>query len=421
MAKLLSADTQSPLGTNAARAEPGWPPAVIAGAYQTGVLGIRCLQRRGVHAVCFDCNPSLPGFRSAYGTARLCPDPDSDSEGWLRFILDLAATLPQKPVLIASSDKFVSAIARHASVLDGHYVVSPGATMQGLLADKQSQYDLAAAHGMPMPRTQRIESQDEVIDFARTAAFPCLVKPMHFREWHRFPPGHPLLGTKVALADTAEALVHQYRLAAEVNRSVMLQEIIQGPDTAKRVYLACYDASGRRIAHAMFRELRCDPVGFGPASISEPVSDPETDSVCDSFLRSIGYVGICEIEMKWDSRDGKVKLIEANPRLSGGGDAAPYAGVDLCWLHYLDLIGQPVRPAVPTGRDFRHVVLRSDAAAAPAYLSAGLIGWKDILRSYRPPLAFYDLDWRDWRYSVETLLVSSRLLLNGVMRRRRTT
>ena len=35
-----------------------------------------------------------------------------------------------------------------------------------------------------------------------------------------------------------------------------------------------------------------------------------------------------------------MKLIEANPRLSGGGDAAPYAGVDLCWIHYLDLIGR---------------------------------------------------------------------------------
>ncbi len=421
MAMLPSTDTQSPLAANPMRAETGWPPAVIAGAYQTGVLGVRSLQRRGVHAICYDCNPSLPGFRSAYGAARLCPDPDGDSEGWLGFMLDLAATLPQKAALIASSDKFVSAIARYAEVLGRHYVVSPGAKLQGLLADKQSQYEMAAVHGMPMPRTRRVESQEEVIQFARAAAFPCLVKPMHFREWQRLPPGHPLLGTKVAIANTADELLHQYSLAAEINKSVMLQEIIEGPDTAKRVYLACYDASGRRIAHAMFRELRCDPVGFGPASISEPVFDPETDSVCDNFLRRVGYAGICEIEMKWDSRDGKVKLIEANPRLSGGGDAAPYAGVDLCWLHYLDLIGQPVCPVAPTGRDFRHVVLRSDAAAAPAYLSAGLIGWTDILRSYRPPLAFYDLDWRDWRYSLETLLVSARLLLNGVMRGRRAT
>ena len=33
---------------NPARAEANWPPAVIAGAFQTGVLGVRGLRRRGV-------------------------------------------------------------------------------------------------------------------------------------------------------------------------------------------------------------------------------------------------------------------------------------------------------------------------------------------------------------------------------------
>jgi predicted ATP-grasp superfamily ATP-dependent carboligase len=334
-------------------------------------------------------------------------------------MLELAQSLPRKAVLIASSDKFVSAIAKHTSTLAEHYVLSPGAGLQGLLANKHSQYELAAEHGMPTPRTRHVESEAEVLDFAAEASFPCLIKPMHFREWQRFPHGHPLLDTKVAIADDAHALVDQYRLAAQVSTNVILQEIILGLDTAKRVYLAAYDATGRRIANAMFRELRCDPVGFGPASISEPISDPETDAICDRFLRSIGYMGICEIEMKWDSRDGRVKLIEANPRLSGGGDAAPYAGVDLCWLHYLDLIGQPVVPVTPSNKDFRHVVLRSDASAAPDYLAAGLITWKDILRSYRPPLAFYDLDWHDWRYSLETLLVSARSVLRAGARRSR--
>ena len=392
-------------------AAPDWPPAVVAGAYQTGVLGVRSLARRGVRAVCFDCSPKNPGFRSVYGAARLCPDPDDEPDQWLRFMLDLAGSLQARAVLIPSSDKFVSAIAKYADELAQHFIFSPGVPLQGLLADKQSQYDLAAAHGMPMPRTQRVETVAEVAEFAAAAAFPCLIKPMHFREWQRFPAGHALLDQKVAIAEDAGTLVETYRLASAVNPSVILQEIIQGPDTAKRVYLACYDAHSNRLAHAMFRELRCNPVGFGPASVSEPVVDPETDAVCDAFLRSIGYAGICEIEMKWDSRDGRVKLIEANPRLSGGGDAAPYDGVDLCWLHYLDLIGQPVSPTAPAGNDFRHVVLRADAAAAPAYLAAGLITWREVVDSYRRPLAFYDLDWNDWRYSMETLLVSARTLL----------
>jgi len=398
------------------RAGPGWPSAVIAGAYQTGVLGVRSLTRRGVRAVCFDCHPDYPGFRSVYGPARLCPNPDTDPDGWVQFMLSLAAELGGRPVLIASADQFVSAIARHAETLAPHFVLTPGAGLQGLLADKQSQYDLAARHGMPLPRTQLVRTAEEVEAFGRIAMFPCLMKPGHFREWQVFPDGHPLSYAKVSIAATPEELLERWQLARVANPEVILQEIIEGPDTAKRVYLSVYDARSRRIAHAMFRELRCDPVGFGPASVSEPVEDAEADAICDGWLRAIGYSGICEIEVKRDTRDGQVKLIEANPRLSGGGDAAPYAGVDICWLHYLDLIGQPVEPVGPTGRHFKHIVLRSDARTVLAYRRAGLIRWRDVFESYRPPLAFFDLDRKDLRYSAETLYLTVRSFVGGIVR-----
>jgi len=55
------------------------------------------------------------------------------------------------------------------------------------------------------------------------------------------------------------------------------------------------------------------------------------------------------MELKWDARDNRIKLIEANPRLTGGGDAAPHAGVDMCWLHYLDMIGKCRKADAPFG------------------------------------------------------------------------
>lgn len=400
--------------SGADRAESDWPPAVIAGAYQTGVLAVRSLRRRGVRTSCIDSNRSNPGFQSVYGPALLCPDPDSHPDDWLRFMLELSARNGQRAALIPSSDKFVSAIARHAGALREAYILSPGIALQASLAEKMSQYELAARHGMPLPVTRDVATMKEVIEAAETVRFPCLLKPGHFREWQRFSPGHELLGRKIAIVRSKEELVATYAMASAATPRLIVQEIIQGGDTAKRVYLSCYDARGRRIAHAMFRELRCDPMGFGPATVSEPVNDPEVDSICDRFLRNIGYVGLCEIEMKWDSRDGKPKLIEANPRLSGGGDAAPYAGVDLCWIHYQDLIGREVAPVAPDGGDFRHIVLRTDACAVPAYWKAGLIGWRDVLRSYRGPRAYYDLDWHDWRYSLETLAVSARSFLKGL-------
>ena len=390
-------------------------PTVIAGAYQTGVLGTRSLARRGIEAYLFDCKANYPGFKSIYGPALHCPNPDYKPDAWLTFMINLAETIGEKSVLIPSSDQYVSAIANHKELLKDFFIFSPGIELQGILADKQTQYDLASKNGMPMPFTAFAKNRSELSTFAKEAKFPCLIKPTHFREWRKFPANHPLFAKKIAVAKTKVELIEIYKLASSISANVILQEIIQGGDTSKRVYLSCYNGRGKRIANAMFRELRCDPLGFGPATISEPVIDPETDRICNQFLQRIGYRGICEIEMKWDSRDGQVKLIEANPRLSGGGDAAPYAGVDLCWIHYLDLVGYTVDPVTPSNKDFRHVVLRSDAKAAPAYLKAGCITWRDIIHSYRPPLAFYDLDKRDLRYSLETIVVCFRTLLRHIL------
>jgi predicted ATP-grasp superfamily ATP-dependent carboligase len=167
----------------------------------------------------------------------------------------------------------------------------------------------------------------------------------------------------------------------------------------------------------VFREIRTDPIYFGSASIVEPVQDAATDAMCDRFLRSIGYAGICEIELKRDVRDGSVKMIEANPRYSVTSDAAPYAGVDLGWLHYLDLIGQPVRPVEPEFRAFRHIVLYRDVNAFRSYLRDGLLTWKELFRSYRRPVYFFDFDPRDWRVTAENLYALLKLLLRPYLRR----
>ncbi|HJQ10492.1 MAG TPA: hypothetical protein VJ840_05610 [Gemmatimonadaceae bacterium] len=402
--------------TNPVRAQAHWPPVVIAGAYRTGVLGVRTLVRRGVRVASFDRELTYPGFRSAYGRAHPCPDPDTNPSAWVDFMIALSKKMGEKPVLIPSADQFVSAIAQHSSILADHYIMSPSVRLQGLLATKESQYELAAKHGMPLPRTSLIRHREEIEAFADSAQFPCLLKPLHFREWERLPENHPLSYRKVAIAQNRDQLLESWELAASINPKTIAQEIIEGPDTDKRVYLACYDSKGNRIANAMFRELRCNPLKFGPATVTEPVIDSETDRVCDSFLRSIGYRGICEIEMKRDARDGKVKLIEANPRLTGGGDAAPYAGVDLCWLHYLDLIGQNPKPVAPDGREFRHIVLRADVGAIFAYRRAGLISWRDVMRSYKAPRAYFDFDTRDWRYSVETLYRMARSTVRELVR-----
>lgn len=406
------------MDNNPQRAESGWPPVVVAGGFQTGVVLMRNLSRRGVRAYCVDPNPKQPCFRTIYGESHLCPYPDDEPEAWLRFMIELAAKIGSKAALIASSDQFVTAIGRHGSELEKYYLFCHSSSaVQALLATKERQYEIAEAHGLPVPETAFVTSPEAVAAFAATAKFPCILKPLNFREWKRIPRDHPLFEKKLVLSHSAAELESHYRMAAEISREVVVQEVIEGPDTAKLCYMSCYNRAGERIASCMVRQLRTDPIYFGSASVVEPVTDPETDAACDRFLRSIGYVGLCEIELKRDSRDGRVKMIEANPRYSVTADAATYAGVDLGWIHYLDLIGHDVERVDPELRSFRHIVLFRDFATFRNYLRDGLLTWSDIVKSYGPPVAFFDFDIRDWRVTGHHAIRLARLLAAPYIRR----
>lgn len=387
------------------------PPAVVLGAYQTGLVLMRNLTRHGIETCSIDCDPNQPGFKSVYGKTYLCPNPDTDPGGWEQFMVDFGRKFSRKPVLIASSDLFVSAMSDHAAALSEHYIFRAGSVgTQALLATKKRQYEIADTNGLPVPKTRFVQSRVELQEFARAAQFPCLMKPVHFREWEHFPAGHPLLNKKVALAGSPEELEQQYSLAESASPAVVVQEIIEGPDDAKMVYLSCYGEKGKRLGSCLVRQIRTAPIYFGSASVVEPMDDPETEALCDGFFRSIGYEGLCELELKRDVRDGRVKLIEANPRFSVTADAGSYAGVDVGWLHYLDLIGEPVTPVRWNGRGFHHVVLRRDVSCFRSYLQAGLTTWGGILRSYKSAV-FFDFDLRDWRVTRDTCVHVLKVLL----------
>jgi predicted ATP-grasp superfamily ATP-dependent carboligase len=218
------------------------------------------------------------------------------------------------------------------------------------------------------------------------------------------------------VVQSPEQLEEVFNACYEASPQLILQELIEGRDTDKYVYMSCYGRHGRRLGSCIVREIRTWPVGFGPATVVEPVRDSEVDAVCDDFLKRAGYIGICEIEVKRDRRDGRVKMIEANPRHSGTGDVAPYMGVELGWLHYLDLIGIELDEVVPSRWGFRHIVLVKDALCIRNLRSARMITWWEALREYAPPVAFYDLDWRDYGVSARNLWQACRVMIGYVAR-----
>jgi predicted ATP-grasp superfamily ATP-dependent carboligase len=398
-------------------AETRRPPAVVASVFQTGLNLMRDLEQKSVRVVGVDCYPEHPGFRSRYGRSYLCPNPDDEPDSWVAFMLSLAAAIGEKPVLIAAADIFVSAIGRHAQVLSEHFIFSQsGCILQASLTTKEKQYALARECGLPSPQSAYIRTMEELELFCDRARFPALLKPRSHRVWESLPSDNPLYGRKTISANTREELISHYGKVCALVPEAVAQEEIVGPDSAKYCYLSVYATTGHRLGSCVVQELRAFPPLYGSATLVQPVFDEEIDSVCNDFLLKLGFIGLCEIELKRDSRDGRLLLIEVNPRFSGTGDSAKYAGVETGYLHYLDLIGQAPSPVVPARFNFRHIMLVKDLTAFPIYLDRGQMGWGEWIRSLSGPLEFFDFDWRDFSNARVAALTGARALVGGVLR-----
>lgn len=401
-------------------ARAGWPPAVVASVFQTGLNLMRDLEQRGVRAMGVDCNPENAGFRSKYGRSFLCPNPDKEPERWLEFMVALSQAIGEKPVLIAASDIFVSAIGRHADALKDYFIFSvEGAKLQASLATKETQYALAREYGMPSPRAAYVHNMAELEAYCDEARFPVLLKPLHQREWQALPEGNPMRVEKTVSAQSREELMQHYELVREQVPQAVVQEEIVGPDSAKYCYLSVYATTGERLGSCVVHEMRAYPLLYGCATMVEPVVDEEIDGICDRFLKSLHYIGLCEIEVKRDSRDGSVLLIEVNPRFSGTGDSAKYTGLETGFLHYMDLAGMNPKPSQPTNFNFRHVMLAADMAAFPKYRAAGQMTWSQWLSSLKGDLKYFDFDRSDWANARLTAQKSVRALLGGLWHARR--
>jgi D-aspartate ligase len=138
----------SPGSRNPEKADAGWPPVVVGGAFQSGLNLMRDLLRRGVQVIAVDYDLTHHGFRSVYGKTVHCPNPDLDGPLWLQFMKDLSVELGQKPVFIPAADAFVMALGRYAPELADHYLNSPeAARLQAELSSKDTQYELCAKFG----------------------------------------------------------------------------------------------------------------------------------------------------------------------------------------------------------------------------------------------------------------------------------
>jgi D-aspartate ligase len=356
--------------------------ALVLGGNLNGLSIARSLGRQGIPVwVASTPNIRLASF-SRY-TRKTLPWPIGDDETQVEYLLEVAAQNKlDQWVLFPTSDESAALLSRFHSDLSHRFRVSapPWEVLQWAY-DKRLTYRLAAEHQVDYPATFYPSSEVDLENLHW--ALPAILKPATHASVNRF------TAEKAWPVASRQELLARYREARELIPPdlILVQEKIPGGGESQFSYAAlCCD--GEPIVSLTARRTRQYPIDFGySSSFVETLDVPEIVAPSQRLLAAIEYTGIVEVEYKFDSRDGRFKLLDINPRLWTWASLGARAGVDFPYLLWRMMQGQHlVEKSAPAG--VRWVRMSTDIPAAIHEIVRGCLKPGAYLRSLRSPLEF---------------------------------
>jgi D-aspartate ligase len=245
----------------------------------------------------------------------------------------------EPPVLYPQTDAALLLASRFRTTLAGTFrlmLADPELVEQ--LVDKARFAALAERHGLPVPRTQRVRAESGQPAPVLDVRFPVVVKPVvRAAHWDAVSDGGKAL--HVGGADEWSAI---WPRLADLPSELVVQEVVPGPETAIESYHAYIDETGAIAGEFTGRKIRTFPPRYGYSTAVEVTDLPDVARLGREVLTSIGLRGVAKADFK--RHDGRLHLLEINPRFNLWHYPAALAGVNLPALVHADLTGRP-RPA----------------------------------------------------------------------------
>ncbi len=357
-------------------------PAVVVGGSLNALGVVRSLARGGMPIYLLDTTRQCAAGRSLH--VRFVRTPALEGRALIDCLLELGRKLGSRPILILTSDQSVNWVSTHRQEIEPLYRISlPADDMVRTLADKTLFQALAEREGFPVPRTVCVS---EVADLTRLATLtpPLIIKPAD-----KTLVLNGLVERVVQAPTLADACNACRQMLPKASR-IVVQEMIEGPDTEITFTLFSCDGEGRILGLFPGRKLLCTPPTVGSTAIC--MAAPEMAETLRAptlrFIERVGYRGLGSLEFKRDPGTGRPLIIEPTVgRTDWQGELATLCGVNLPLLTYLGALGRQV-PAADA--PFPAVAWRASAGfrtALPPGVRAidGYFRWSDPL----PALFYY--------------------------------
>lgn len=314
-------------------------PVVILNMHYTGLGLARALSAytRRIHAL--GAQPSLFGNCSRFCQFARSPDTQREPEACRHFLLEFARGFEQRPLLFPTRDHDVHFIIRFRAELDaGYRIIAPPTETLATMLDKGRLYDTARRLSVPLPATCWIEDVADLAS-ARMLRFPCIVKPVTASQWRREGVWEIVGRRKAVVMQDYAALEAFYRRLEPYDPRGMIQEYIDGPDSDLVVFGSYRNSSGR-LAWFTGRKLLQYPAHSGTGVAVRACRIPAIIAQSKRLLEGLDYLGVSEIEYKYDRAARNYKLIEINTRHWDQHSIGADCGVDLSRVLYEDVVSE---------------------------------------------------------------------------------
>ena len=319
---------------------PTKPLACVMG----GMDLVRPLGLFGVRAAVVT-RPGSPALYSRFTQRVLCQESFSERDDDLVEALEwLGAAQPQPPVLFFEEDAQLLLVSRHRDRLARafRFALADRELIEDLV-DKSRFHALAERLGLPVPATRRINPATDAGEHL-DLRFPLVVKPlMRSPAWDVLAHGH-----KALQIDTPEMLRALWPRLKELGRDVLAQELVPGGEDRIESYHVYVDRSGAIAAEFTGRKIRTYPTTCGHSTALEISDAADVRREGRGAVEKLKLTGVAKLDFK-RAPDGRLALLEINPRFNLWHHLGAVAGVNIPALVYADLTGL-ARPVTQPAR-----------------------------------------------------------------------
>ena len=311
-------------------------PALILGMYETGLGVGRNLARKGIEVYGLDFKKDV-AFYSKYIKSEICPHPINNENEFIEYIIQFSKKFDKKPVLFVTSDFFLSAVSANIEKIKKYYLINISSkSVINNIKNKSKQIELAKKIGIDVPQTYFPKKMKDVIDIKEKISYPAIIKAEEVNSW-RQKISDEIKGFRV---ENSNQLIKKYEYLMNNKINAIVQEIIPGPDNQYYKYCAIITENHDFLLEFTLQKIRNYPVPFGVGSSIVSIEYPELVKIGRKLFKATNYQGVGSAEFKLDKRDGKLKLIELNPRYWQQISLPEKCGIDFPYCDYLNATNQ---------------------------------------------------------------------------------